>query len=358
MSTPPATLESEPMLAPHTDLAAALEFGVVLLSGRQGPRQADARALELLGCADLPALERRWQQEILPALAAHGVRWPERAARRGATIEIPAGAGRRLRCDLLGDGEGGVLLVSDPEVAAALEADLRLAAQMRSLAQISPAVAHDLRAPINAMVFNIEILKETIASGRGAEPGGRERQLRYVEVLREELARLHRALEIFIAHTSPREDREEVLDLRELAGDLAALLVAPARKQQAQVTSTLPEAGVPVHANRYLLRQALLHLALAALDGVPRGGTLEVRLDGREGPARLRLAATGAAAGGGEAPAADFDLRFSREGTEARLYAAHAILTALGGAVRPAASAGAACGFEIELPVQGHPHEE
>ncbi|HET9227977.1 MAG TPA: hypothetical protein VFR31_14980, partial [Thermoanaerobaculia bacterium] len=64
--------------------------------------------------------------------------------------------------------------------AESVDSDLRLSALMRSLAYVTPAVAHDLRAPINAMVFNIEILKETIASGKGAEPGGRERQLRYV----------------------------------------------------------------------------------------------------------------------------------------------------------------------------------
>src|SRR5687768_16701404 len=78
---------------------------------------------------------------------------------------------------------GGVTEALGPSVlvpAAALEADWRQSTLIRSLAQITPAVAHDLRAPINAMVFNVEILKETIASGNGAEPGGRERQLRYV----------------------------------------------------------------------------------------------------------------------------------------------------------------------------------
>ena len=76
-------------------------------------------------------------------------------------------APRRLLFDLRRDPQGGgVLLVQDLGSFAGLATDLRLTSQMRSVAQISPAVAHDLRAPINAMVFNLEILKETIASGR------------------------------------------------------------------------------------------------------------------------------------------------------------------------------------------------
>ena len=178
---------------------------------------------------------------------------------------------------------------ADTVVPEGLEADLRLVSQMRSLSQIAPSVAHDLRAPINAMVFNIEILKETIASGRGAEPGGTDRLLRYVNVLREELTRLHKSLETFLSFISPRSDRNETLDLRELAEELAALLVAPARKQQVQVEAGLPDGKVPAEGNRYLLRQALLHLSLAALAGVPRQGALTVRLEQGGGRARIRI---------------------------------------------------------------------
>src|SRR5206468_6996077 len=176
-----------------------------------------------------------------------------------------AAAGRRLQFDLRRDPEGGgVLLVQGLEALAGLEADLRLTSQMRSVAQITPAVAHDLRAPINAMVFNIEILKEMLASGRATDPASKDKLLRYTSVLKEELARLHRGLETYLLYISPRGDREEAFDLRELAEELAALLVAPARKQQAQVRTELPEGAVPVAGNRYLLRQALLHLAVAA----------------------------------------------------------------------------------------------
>lgn len=250
--------------------------------------------------------------------------------------------------------------LGDAAVQEGLEADLRLASQMRSLAQIAPAVAHDLRAPINAMVFNIEILKETIASGRGAEPGGKDRLLRYVNVLREELTRLHKSLEIFLSFISPRGDRNETLDLRELVEELAALLVAPARKQQVQVEAGLPDGKVPVEGNRYFLRQALLHLSLATLAGVPRQGTLTVRLERQDGAARIRIdgrpgADSPAAPEVSGPPAPGFDLQPSAEGTLAQLWVARAIVVAHGGEARALEPAGPERGtaqaYEVELSV-------
>jgi signal transduction histidine kinase len=420
--------------SPEPLLERALLPGVLLLGGSRGcwePRYADERALALLGCRDGVELAARWEgiQPFLEALRET----PESA------VEVPAAStgGRRLtvalvrvdrvdrvdridRLEAAGDpaasatppappaaavtgdlgaaGRFEALLVQDAELRAALESDLRAASQMRSLAQVTPAVAHDLRAPINAMVLNLEVLKETLAAGPVAPPPGagsggrdpRERQRRYVAVLREELARLHRSLELFLAHISPRGDRLETLDLREPAQDLAALLRPPARKQQAQIELLLPDAPVPVLAQRHQLRQALLHLGLAALTRVPRDGTLEIRLERLPGPApvpgpssreapaqptsvtpatpqapasppapgsppaaasppgtaRLRLTATAQPGGSGggvagePAPSpAGMELdppepRFTAAGTEARLAVARSIVAALGGSLR------------------------
>ncbi len=257
-------------------------------------------------------------------------------------------------------GPEGEVRFADPR---ALE--LLLTSQMRSVSQISPAVAHDLRAPINAMVFNLEILQEMLASGRAADPANREKLLRYVSVLKEELSRLHRGLETFLGFIAPRSDKLEALDLAELIRELASLLVAPARKQQVQVHSELPEAPLPAEGNRYLMRQALLHLGLAALAGVPKQGTLHLRLERLDGHARLSVyGVTGtespAADGVSPQPAPGFDLRFSPGGAEARLWVARSILAAHGGAVRAGRAetspgAGDLIAYEVELQLSGNP---
>ncbi|HXO21603.1 MAG TPA: histidine kinase dimerization/phospho-acceptor domain-containing protein [Thermoanaerobaculia bacterium] len=334
--------EAHPAAA-ELELAAALTPGVLVLEESGRVLSADEQALRLLEAQDLGELASRGE-EMRSLLAA------ATATTEGRPSLVPTGSGgRQLLCQWSRGERAGVriLLVSDPEAARSLAADLRLAAHLRALSQISPAVAHDLRAPINAMVFNIEILKETIAAGKAMEPAARERQLRYVGVLKDELARLHQALEIFLAQTSARGDRTETLDLREAVGELSALLVPPARKLQVQIASALPEQSVPVAANRYSLRQALLQVGLAALPGVARGGTLEVRLESRNGRALLAI---GSSNGAERAPSPSFDLPVAGAYDPLRLQNARAILVEQGCALRTAQGAG---GFEVEWPVSG-----
>jgi signal transduction histidine kinase len=367
-----------PSGAPRHDLAALLSPGILTLGARGEVRFADRRALELLGCGDGFELERLWV-ELAGRLEEAGLRWsgaeggPEQQAELALAVESAGAPGeeRRLRFDLRRDPEGGgVLLIQSVGTLGGLATDLRLTSQMRSVAQIAPAVAHDLRAPINAMVFNIEILKEMLASGRATDPASKDKLLRYTAVLKEELARLHRGLETFLLYISPRGDREETFDLRELAEELAALLVAPARKQQAQVRTELPEGAVPVAGNRYVLRQALLHLALAALAGVPRQGALHVLLDRADGRGRLRLYGVAGEAAGAEmaspaapalaAPAPGFELSVTAAGAAAQLWVAREIVAALGGEARAAgpeggAVAGGPQAYEVELPISENP---
>jgi len=335
-------MEKESGTAPRgvdpADLETALGPGVIVLRQEEEIGSADPRALELLGCEDVAGLEARWA-DLRSRLEELGL-WQN--GTRRVFFEDEAGA-RRLVFDLR--PETGVLLVQDAGLGEALRTDLRQSALIRSLTQITPAVAHDLRAPINAMVFNIEILKETIASGKGQEPGGRERQLRYVNVLREELHRLHREMEIFIAHISPRGDRNEILDVRELLQELCVLLTGPARKQQVQIHVDVPETATLVEGNRYQLRQALLHLSLAILNDLPREGGLELRMEPGKGRVLVRIAGTAA----GTEPAPGFDLRFSPDGAQAQLWVARAILAAQGGEAREVP--GATHAYEVELMV-------
>ncbi len=342
-----------------TELAQALAPGALLLRNGK-PESADERALALLGLADASGLAAAGEG-IAAALASAGLGGEDSG---GPALAAIGAGGRRLVVETRrisqGSGAAGagaadrgdslLLLLSDPAALAAASADVELACHLRTVTQISPAVAHDLRAPINAMVFNLEILKETIAAGKGAEPAGRERQLRYVTVLRDELARLHRELEIFLSQTSGRGDRTETFDLREPVQELVALLVPPGRKIQVQMTSTLPDQPVTIAANRWQLRQALLQVGVAALARIAHPGRLAATLTATgDGHARLTLTGPAALEGAREA-SFEIDLADRGEAEPARLYVARALLAAQGGELRPI-SAGDEAGFEVELPI-------
>lgn len=374
---PPAPDEGpagEPVLADDVLLP-----GVVVLpraAGGGAAAGADRRALALLGCRDSTELAAAWPS-ILESLEAGGLPMGEPAAIRWQEVELKTAAGgeRRLRvARLAGGSEGGMLLLQDADLGAALESDLRAASQMRSLAEITPAMAHDLRAPINAMVLNLEVLRQSLAAaapmasfptGERAQAAppmpSRERQQRYVHVLGEELMRLHKELEIFLAHISPRGDRRETIDLREAAQELATLLRPPARKLLARVEVVAPDVAAPVTVQRNQLRQALLHTGLAALNELPREGMLEIRVERASAHARLRIAAT--APGGGQGPMPSPGPRlgagpsFSAAGTEARLEVAASLLAGNGGALREARGASLAAAPDWPAAGGGERHE-
>ncbi|HEX9670819.1 MAG TPA: histidine kinase dimerization/phospho-acceptor domain-containing protein [Thermoanaerobaculia bacterium] len=223
--------------------------------------------------------------------------------------------------------------------------DRRLAAHMRAVAAITPAVAHDLRAPINSMVFNLEILKETITGSLASDPKARERQARYLRVLREELSRLHRGIEIWLAQTAERSPEPESVDLGELVGELAALLVAPARKRQVQVDFEGPDEPATILGVRHLLKQALLLVGLAALEGAAGGTTLTLRLTHGDGQLCVTI--------GGEPiapPHAGLEAPAAAEEDPAALEVAAALLAASGGELRRHGPADRPTAYELEWP--------
>lgn len=339
------------------DLTGVLEAGVLLLREDGEAAFGNPRALALLGCGDARELERLWG-ELRGRLEETGLRFGKEGKdkeRNGgaprASLDVGTDAGgagaRNIHFEHYRDGSAGsVLVLRDAAVVGTLEEEVRLAAQMRALSHVTPAIAHDLRAPINAMVFNLEILKETLAAGRGSDPTVRERQLRYVSVLKEELARLHQSLEIYIAQITPRGDRAEEWDLREALSDVAALVVPQARKQQSRVELDLPDDAVLLSGSRYRLKQGLLQVAMIALAGVARDGALEINLQIEEGTASIAFEASAAPEGPAAAP--DFALRLRDERGTA-LYVARSILAEYGGRLRWVPGEGNR--FEVEFPI-------
>ena len=65
-------------------------------------------------------------------------------------------------------------------------------------------VVHDLKTPLQAMVMNLELLKESLALNTEAtDERVRARQTRYMDVLRDEVSRLDRQLRALLVHTVP-----------------------------------------------------------------------------------------------------------------------------------------------------------
>jgi signal transduction histidine kinase len=336
-------------------LMKVMDVGVLLLGRDQSLDFANVPARELLGCRTADDLERRWNA-ICPQLT----RPLNGAGARGthADVDVPTnGRTAHLRFEIYprddGRQEGHLVLVKDRETVDALENELRLAIQMRGFARFSMAFAHDLKAPLNAMVLNLELLKGTLARPGAADVDAAEvRRTRYVAVLGEELARLDRYLRTMLTQTAPPSEAQQEFDLRELVEDLATLLGPQAKQQHVHLEAQLPPEPVRLHGHRDHLKQAMLNIAINALESMPEGGRLDISLGLDAGRARIAVRDSGPGIPP-ELLGKIYGMHFTTKagGTGIGLYVARSVVESHGGEIHVDSDRRRGTCFQVELPV-------
>lgn len=335
-------------------LMKALDVGVLIVEPDGALSFANRHAAALLGYPDAGALHGDWEATLRPTvrqiLAALG------ASPAGHRIEheLPASdRAAQLRLEFYAMGEGAcpqVVLVRSAASLDALQAELGLAIQMRGLTRFYAAFAHDLKAPLNAMVLTLELLKLSLQSP-GADADD-EKRLRYVATLNEEIARLDRQLRALLAHTAPPRDERGTVDLRALLELLVQLLAPQARRQGVDLRSTLPPAPVELTGHGDRLKQALLNILINALEAMPEGGELVIDLEPRDGAARIGIRDTGP---GIPPEVLDriYQMHFTTKsgGTGVGLYVARSVVQSHGGMIDVQSADGGGTAFTVTLPL-------
>jgi signal transduction histidine kinase len=338
-------------------LAQGMDVGFVLLAGDGGFEFASERAERLLGLPPA-ASDDDWERALEPLEGILQSALADRAngAQRDVDVPRPGQPPCRIRFQaypLDEEGNAGYLIqVRDRDLLQSIEIDLRGAAQLRALNRLYRGVAHDLRAPLNAMVLNLELLRRSLDPDSPVREGIETRQQRWVEVIEQELQRLRRALDILLAQTAPPSETPELFDLRGVIEEISELLYPQARQQRVELESSLPEHSVPVMAHRDQIKQALLNLAINGLEAMPEGGRLRFSIDSEGATATIRLADEGP----GIPPELRdriFDMHFTtkQSGTGIGLYVARSIFEAQGGTVHTESTGPTGTTFQLTLPL-------
>ena len=229
------------------------------------------------------------------------------------------------------------------------EADLLIASQLRALNRVYRAVTHDLKAPINALVLNLDCLQTALSKGGGAAEAAATQG--YLDVLREELERLDRMLLGLLADTTPAGSGREEFDFRTTLQEIERLLRPQARRQNVALEAQLPGTAVRIAGQRDRLKQAILNVALNALEEMSDGGALEMIVETRAAEAEVRIRDTGPGISE-EAKRRIFDIQYTTKasGTGIGLYQARSIVEAHGGAISVESRAGRGSEFRMRLP--------
>ena len=154
-------------------LAHLIKVGVVLLRRGLEVDHVSRRALEILGSTDQDAF-LAWWDGVRPTVREHVKSAPGLDGSWSVGLDAPAEGGR-IEAELhLLEGEDCddyLMLLRDPRALEALQADARLASQLEGLGRVYRTMAHELRAPLSAMMINLDLLRESLGTISAAEPG-------------------------------------------------------------------------------------------------------------------------------------------------------------------------------------------
>jgi PAS domain S-box-containing protein len=209
-------------------------------------------------------------------------------------ILLRNGHAQRLQadCHLLRDTDGAVLgsvlHLRDVTERVLIEERMRRMERYMELGSLAVGLHHEIKNPLTALSLHVQLLDERLA----------EEQSRDVHellgVLKTEVTRLGGVLETFRDFAAFRTLAVQPTNLMELV-DKAVQLVRPqADKQNVRIVVTPPASPLAlVSLDPIKFEQVLLNLIINALEAMPKGGELTIRLSGCEGQLCLEVADTG-----------------------------------------------------------------
>jgi signal transduction histidine kinase/HAMP domain-containing protein len=268
----------------------------VLIFGPDGRLQIAGEAAERLLARRRSEMLGRTTSELFPSWTGAGAAL-ERAAKSGrrlrdelVTIERPNMAAASVLLTLEpvdyedASGTGTLIALKDAESRRRLRADLDTAERLMAISRITSGVAHEIKNPLNAMMLHLEVAREALKSG-----GVPQAEL---EVVKRELVRLDRVVKTLLDFHRPVPVRLALCDLGAIAKDVATLIRPQAASQNIDVDVQVDQSGT-VSCDSDLLKQAVLNVAVNAIEAMPGGGSLRFIVGEEESVSTLSVYDTG-----------------------------------------------------------------
>jgi signal transduction histidine kinase len=190
-----------------------------------------------------------------------------------------------------GDGNLGVVIImKDLRQIRRAEMRVRSIERLNMLARLAASVAHEIRNPLNAIVINLEVLKNTIEQ---LPPKSLEKANDYVKILSEELKRLSNSLDNFLGLANPIEAVRSNVEINQILMGAMALMRHQAEQNGIEIQEELDGSTIYVEGNADQLKQAFLNLILNAIEAMPAGGQLHVRTRKSPGLGIIEIEDTG-----------------------------------------------------------------
>jgi signal transduction histidine kinase len=148
------------------------------------------------------------------------------------------------------------------------------AQQLAAVGQLAASVAHEVRNPLTS----IKMLVEAALRDHKPRPFTQDN----LRIVHGEVLRLEQTVQGFLDFARPPALQRRPSDLRSVVAQAVELVRARARQQKVRLDTSGPEGPLFAEVDPGQLCTVLVNLLVNALDAMPRGGDLFVRLEGIE----------------------------------------------------------------------------
>ncbi len=161
---------------------------------------------------------------------------------------------------------------------------------LAELGRLTGGLAHEIKNPLSTIRLNLQLLAEDFQL---ADDDMGRRHYQRLNRLQDEVQRLHDILGEFLRFVSNQELHTDQLDLRQALEELIDFFRPQAEASRVVIRGLMPPQPVLVDVDVTLIKQAVLNLLINAVQAMPEGGELILRLTTSLSKAVLEVIDTG-----------------------------------------------------------------
>ena len=174
-----------------------------------------------------------------------------------------------------GAGIGTLVTLRDVETRNQLEAQLDVSTRLSALSRLTGGVAHEMKNPLNAIALHLEVLRVQLAAMPPTVRGE-------LDVISAEVNRLDRVVKTFLDFTRPVALHLQPIEIEPLVRESVRALEDQARRRGIDLVVRPVRREARALGDVTMLKQALMHVLVNAIEAMPDGGSVEVELAGGE----------------------------------------------------------------------------
>jgi len=169
------------------------------------------------------------------------------------------------------EGPAVLMLLEDLSERIRLEQQLIQSEKLAGMGQLAASLAHELGNPLSVMSSTLQYLHGCL----------RERDdplAEKMEVILDNLARMDELLKTLVGFTGPERPHHECLDIQQTLSHVLTFVAKEAEAHRVTIQTDFEPMPEPCWADHRQLKQVFLNLFKNALEAMPRGGCLAVKV--------------------------------------------------------------------------------